>query len=90
MRMSVNNLPPMPLPPRSAPVVATVTEDDGSRVLTWENFFLGGDTDVPVNAQIRLSPNGDFTTRSNDVESDDLNSEDVCPTPDDIIRENLV
>jgi len=33
---------------------------------------------------------GDFTTRSNDVESDDLNSEDVSPTPDDIIRENLV
>ena len=47
----------------------TVEEPDGSRVLTWENFFLGGDTNVPVNAQIRLYPNGDFTTRSNDVET---------------------
>jgi len=27
----VNNLPPMPLPPRSAPVVATVTEEDVAR-----------------------------------------------------------
>ena len=43
--------------------------DDGSRVLTWENFFLGGDTNSPVNAQIVLSPNGDFLTRSNDVET---------------------
>ena len=43
--------------------------DDGSRVLTWENFFLGGDTNSPVNAQIVLSPNGDFITRSNDVET---------------------
>ena len=42
---------------------------DGSRVLTWENFFLGGDTNSPVNAQIVLSPNGDFLTRSNDVET---------------------
>ena len=43
--------------------------DDGARILTWENFFLGGDTNAPVNAQIVLSPNGDFITRSNDVES---------------------
>ena len=43
--------------------------DDGSRVLTWENFFLDGDTNSPVNAQIVLSPNGDFLTRSNDVET---------------------
>ena len=43
--------------------------DDGSRVLTWENFFLGGDTNCPINAQIVLSPNGDFLTRSNDVET---------------------
>ena len=47
----------------------TAEEPDGARVLTWENFFLGGDTNVPVNAQIRLYPNGDFTTRSNDVET---------------------
>ena len=43
--------------------------DDGARVLTWENFFLGGDTNCPINAQIVLSPNGDFLTRSNDVET---------------------
>ena len=43
--------------------------DDGSRILTWENFFLGGDTNCPINAQIVLSPNGDFLTRSNDVET---------------------
>ena len=40
---------------------------DGSRILTWENFFLGGDTNAPINAQICLSPNGDFSVRSNDV-----------------------
>ena len=43
--------------------------DDGSRVLTWENFFLGGDTNCPIGAQIILYPNGDFLTRSNDVET---------------------
>jgi len=43
--------------------------DDGARILTWENFFLGGDTNCPINAQIVLSPNGDFLTRSNDVET---------------------
>ena len=43
--------------------------DDGSRILTWENFFLGGDTNCPVNAQIVLWPNGDFITRSNEVET---------------------
>ncbi len=43
--------------------------DGDSRVLTWENFFLGGDTNAPVNAEIRLFSNGDFTTRSNDVET---------------------
>ncbi|MBR5549367.1 MAG: hypothetical protein IKU71_06520, partial [Kiritimatiellae bacterium] len=42
---------------------------DGSRVLTWENFFLGGDTNFPINAQIVLFTNGDFLTRSNDVET---------------------
>ena len=42
---------------------------DGSRILTWENFFLGGDTNCPINAQISLWPNGDFVTRSNEVET---------------------
>ena len=36
--------------------------------LTWENFFLNADTNAPVNAQIELVANGDFVTRSNDVE----------------------
>lgn len=40
---------------------------DGSRVLTWENFFVGNDTNTPVNAQIRLYANGEFTTCSNEV-----------------------
>ena len=39
-----------------------------SKLLTWENFFLNADTNAPVNAQIELFPNGDFTTRSNNVE----------------------
>jgi len=47
----------------------TAEEPDGARVLTWENFFLAGDTNTPVNAQIRLYPNGDFTTCSNEVET---------------------
>ena len=47
----------------------TAEEPDGARVITWDNFFLGGDTNSPVNAQIVLSPNGDFLTRSNDVET---------------------
>ena len=38
-------------------------------MITWDNFFLGGDTNSPVNAQIRLHANGDFTTRSNEVET---------------------
>ena len=38
------------------------------KVLTWENFFLNADTNTPVNAQIELVANGDFVTRSNDVE----------------------
>ena len=47
----------------------TAEEPDGARVITWDNFFLGGDTNCPVNAQIRLFANGDFTTRSNEVET---------------------
>ena len=39
----------------------------GSQSLTWENFFIGEDTNTPVNAQMRLYENGDFTTSSNDL-----------------------
>ena len=41
--------------------------DDGSALLSWDNAFLNGDTNAPVNAQIRLCRNGDFTTRSNEL-----------------------
>lgn len=47
----------------------TAGRADGSMLLTWKQFFLNGDTNVPVNAQIRLFPNGDFLTRSNGVET---------------------
>ena len=46
----------------------TAEGEDGSMILTWENFFLNADTNAPVNAQIELSPDGDFATRSNEVE----------------------
>ena len=42
-------------------------DGDGAKLLAWENFFLNADTNTPVNAQIRLYSNGDFTTRSNEV-----------------------
>lgn len=38
------------------------------KVLTWENVFGGRDRTGQYNAQIELFENGDFTTRSNDVE----------------------
>ncbi len=38
-----------------------------SKILTWENFFLNADTNTPMNAQIELSPAGDFTVRTNAV-----------------------
>ena len=43
--------------------------DDGSRTVAWECFFLGGDTNSQVDAQIVLCPNGDFVVRSNEVET---------------------
>ncbi len=41
--------------------------DGETRTVTWERFFAGGDTNAPVNAQIVLNANGDFTVRSNDL-----------------------
>ena len=46
----------------------SVIAPNQGKVLTWENFFLNADTNLPVNAQIELVANGDFVTRSNDVE----------------------
>ena len=40
--------------------------DEDGRTITWERFFAGGDTNLPVNAQISLYGDGGFTTRSND------------------------
>ena len=45
------------------------TTTNGSHLLTWENFFLGRDTNTPVSAQLELMPTGDFVARSNLVES---------------------
>ena len=60
-------VPMVPVPVQSR--LWRLDGEDGSRILTWENFFLGGDTNCPVNAQIVLFPNGDFLTRSNEVET---------------------
>lgn len=40
--------------------------EGGTRTITWERFFAGGDTNVPVNAQISLKDTGTFIVRSND------------------------
>ena len=45
----------------------TLDCDDGSKLLTWDNAFLNGDTNTPLNAQIRLRQNGNFSTRSNEM-----------------------
>ena len=34
--------------------------NDESATLTWQDFFLGRDTDAPVSAQLELFPSGDF------------------------------
>lgn len=47
----------------------SAADTNGARIVTWENFALNRDTNTPVNAQIELAANGDFTTRSNEVES---------------------
>lgn len=45
------------------------TTNGFSRVFTWYGFFANGDTNTVVNAQITLLGNGDFVTRSNEVET---------------------
>ena len=47
----------------------TVATTNGTYLLTWENFFLERDTNMPANAQIELSGSGDFVTRFNDLEA---------------------
>ena len=41
--------------------------DDDSRTIIWDNFFLNGDTNAPVTAQVTLWPSGDFATQSNNL-----------------------
>ena len=63
---------------------------NGSRLLTWENFFLNRDTNTPVSAQLELMPSGDFIARSNLVErlyrrvNPDDWDDDGIPNDDDI------
>ena len=47
----------------------TQDDADGSKLLAWENFFLDADTNAPVNARIRLYPDGNFSTCSNGIET---------------------
>ena len=47
----------------------TVATTNGTYLLTWENFFLGRDTNMPVNAQVELFGSGDFVTRFNGIEA---------------------
>jgi len=41
--------------------------DNDSRTIIWDNFFLNGDTNAPVTAQVTLWPSGDFATQSNSL-----------------------
>ena len=45
----------------------SAAEADGSRLLTWQDFALGRDTNELVSAQLALMPSGDFVARSNEV-----------------------
>ena len=42
-------------------------DDDDSRTIIWDNFFLNGDTNAPVTAQVTLWPDGAFATQSNNL-----------------------
>ena len=43
--------------------------DDGTKVLRWDRVFAGRDSTGEYTAEMRLFQNGDFTTRSNEVET---------------------
>ncbi len=40
---------------------------DDSRTIIWGSFFLNGDTNAPVTAQVTLWPDGAFATQSNNL-----------------------
>ena len=42
--------------------------DNGTCLLTWQDFALGRDTNTLVSAQLELCPSGDYIARSNLVE----------------------
>ena len=44
-------------------------DEGGSKVLRWESVFAERDGTGEYTAEMRLFPNGDFTTRSNEVET---------------------
>ena len=43
--------------------------DDGAKVLRWDRVFAGRDSTGEYTAEMRFFQNGDFTTRSNEVET---------------------
>ncbi len=43
--------------------------DDGAKVLRWDRVFEGRDSTGEYTAEMRFFQNGDFTTRSNEVET---------------------
>ncbi|MBQ3749457.1 MAG: hypothetical protein II863_18760, partial [Kiritimatiellae bacterium] len=45
----------------------TAVGEGGSRIVTWEDGWLSGDTNAPVCVQIELFPDGNFILRSNEV-----------------------
>lgn len=47
----------------------SATDSNGTFRITWEDFLLGRDTNTPVSAQIEFRRNGDYVTRSNEVET---------------------
>ena len=47
----------------------TARGTNGSEFVTWENFFLNRDINTPVSAQVEFLPNGEYVTRSNEVET---------------------
>ena len=70
----------------------SAADEDGSRLLTWQDFALGRDTNELVSAQLELFPSGDYIARSNLVErvyrrvnpddwDDDGDPNDTDPNP---------
>ena len=47
----------------------SAADSNGTFRITWEDFLLGRSTNTPVCAQIELRRNGDYVTRSNEIET---------------------